>query len=134
VASLLRCPCGSVSSRERRIRTARYVDSRCCGTWGARCPFDKHTQAREQITFHRKLDEILRALPHADNTLLALEDAPDAALTASRTTHRSLREQALAAANDPRHQTPPTRHIPSRPQTHRPAAAPCTPGSAPNPR
>jgi len=25
----------------------------------------QHTQAREQITFHRKLDEILRALPHA---------------------------------------------------------------------
>ncbi len=94
----------------------------------------QHTQAREQITFHRKLDEILRALPHADNTLLALEDAPDAALTASRTTHRSLREQALAAANDPRHQTPTTRHIPSRPQTHRPAAAPSPPGSAPNPR
>jgi len=89
----------------------------------------QHTQAREQITFHRKLDEILRALPHADNTLLALEDAPDAALAATHTTHRTLREQALAAANDPG-QTPPARHTPSRPHTHRHTTTSCTPGHA----
>jgi len=88
----------------------------------------QHTQAREQITFHRKLDEILRALPHADNTLLALEDAPDAALAATHTTHRTLREEALAAANDPG-QTPPARHSTSpRPRRH--AAQIRTPGHA----
>ncbi len=78
----------------------------------------QHTQAREQITFHRKLDEILRALPHADNTLLALEDA----LAATHTTHRTLREQALAAANDPG-QTPPARHSTSPPRTPEHASA-----------
>ena len=32
----------------------------------------QHTQAREQVTFHRKLDEILWALPGSDKTLLAV--------------------------------------------------------------
>jgi len=90
----------------------------------------QHTQAREQITFHRKLDEILRALPHADNTLLALEDAPDAALAATHTTHRTLREEALAAAASTQPgQTPPARHSTSpRPRRH--AAPTRTPGHA----
>src|ERR1700710_1722316 len=37
----------------------------------------QHTQAREQVATQRKLDEILRALPDADNTLIAFEDASD---------------------------------------------------------
>ncbi len=55
-------------------------------------------KAREQVTIQRKLDEVLWALPGSDKTLLALEDAPDDALTASISTHRELRQEALDAA------------------------------------
>jgi len=65
----------------------------------------QHTQAREQVTFHRKLDEILWALPGSDKTLLALEDASDDALAASSSTHRDLRQEALDAAGDTRHRS-----------------------------
>jgi low affinity Fe/Cu permease len=37
----------------------------------------QHTQARAQETTHRKLDEVLRASPEADNSLITLEEAPD---------------------------------------------------------
>ncbi len=43
----------------------------------------QHTQARHQAATQRKLDEILRALPEADNTLLALEHAFDDELRAT---------------------------------------------------
>jgi len=65
----------------------------------------QHTQAREQVTFQRKLDEILRALPSSDKTLLALEDAPDDALAASSSTHRELRQEALDVAGVARNQS-----------------------------
>jgi len=65
----------------------------------------QHTQAREQVTFQRKLDEILRALPSSDKTLLALEDASDDALAASSSTHRDLRQEALDVAGVARNQS-----------------------------
>lgn len=37
----------------------------------------QHTQAREQLVTQCKLDELLRALPHADNALIAFEEASD---------------------------------------------------------
>src|SRR6201996_5498480 len=37
----------------------------------------QHTQTREQLVTQRKLDEILRALPGADNAVIGLEDATD---------------------------------------------------------
>src|SRR6478672_10556588 len=40
----------------------------------------QHTQSRQQAVTQRKLDEILRALPGADNALITLEKAPDQAL------------------------------------------------------
>jgi low affinity Fe/Cu permease len=40
----------------------------------------QHTQSREQLATQRKLDEILRALPRADNALIAFEEAPDSEL------------------------------------------------------
>jgi low affinity Fe/Cu permease len=55
----------------------------------------QHTQARHQVTTQRKLDEILRALPHADNSIIALEDADDETLRSTHDTHRGLRRQAL---------------------------------------
>jgi low affinity Fe/Cu permease len=36
----------------------------------------QHTQGREQAATQRKLDELLRAVPGADNSLMMLEEAP----------------------------------------------------------
>ncbi len=55
----------------------------------------QHTQARHQVTTQRKLDEILRAMPHADNSIIALEDADDDTLRSTHDTHRGLRREAL---------------------------------------
>jgi low affinity Fe/Cu permease len=57
----------------------------------------QHTQARQQVTTQRKLDEILNALPHADNSLIAFEDAPDREIRARHQTHRGLRRDAVEA-------------------------------------
>jgi low affinity Fe/Cu permease len=50
----------------------------------------QHTQAATQ----RKLDEILRASPDADNTLITLEEAPDNELKAATQAHRDVRRDA----------------------------------------
>ncbi len=42
----------------------------------------QHTQARQQSATQRKLDELLRAMPTADNRLIAVEEAPDEELEA----------------------------------------------------
>jgi len=55
----------------------------------------QHAQARQQAATQRKLDEILRALPGADNTLLSLEHASDGELRASGNAHREIRQAAL---------------------------------------
>ena len=59
----------------------------------------QHTQAREQLVTQRKLDELLRALPHADNALIAFEEASDDELASTHHSHRRLR---AAAINPPR--------------------------------
>ncbi len=55
----------------------------------------QHTQSREQVATQRKLDEILRALPYANNALIAVEDASDSQLRRVRDDHRALRAEAL---------------------------------------
>jgi low affinity Fe/Cu permease len=55
----------------------------------------QHTQARHQRATQRKLDEILRALPDADNSLFTLEHASDAELHATGHQHRRIRQAAL---------------------------------------
>src|ERR1700761_4867797 len=55
----------------------------------------QHTQARHQAATQRKLDEILRVLPDADNALLTLEHASDSELRATRRQHRQVRQEAL---------------------------------------
>jgi low affinity Fe/Cu permease len=55
----------------------------------------QHTQAREQAATQRKLDEILQALPGADNSLLMLEHASEDELRASHDSHREIRQAAL---------------------------------------
>ncbi len=42
----------------------------------------QHTQRREQMVTQRKLDELLRALPEADDQLIAAEGASDDELEA----------------------------------------------------
>jgi low affinity Fe/Cu permease len=37
----------------------------------------QHLQARDRTVMQRKLDEILRSLPNADNRVIAVEEAPD---------------------------------------------------------
>ncbi len=58
----------------------------------------QHTQSREQLVTQRKLDEILRALPKADNALIGLEEGSDSQLTSVHAGHRRLR--ALATEPD----------------------------------
>jgi low affinity Fe/Cu permease len=55
----------------------------------------QHTQARQQSAVQRKLDEILHALPHADDRLIAVEEAPDAELDALASRDIAERETAL---------------------------------------
>jgi low affinity Fe/Cu permease len=55
----------------------------------------QHTQSREQAATQRKLDEILQALPGADNSLLMLEHAAHDELRATGDSHREIREAAL---------------------------------------
>ena len=42
----------------------------------------QHTQARQESATQRKLDELLRSVPQADNRLIAVEEAADTELTA----------------------------------------------------
>jgi low affinity Fe/Cu permease len=60
----------------------------------------QHTQAREQVVVQRKLDEILHALPRADNALIGLEEASDAELAAVHDSHRELRLDAVGTTED----------------------------------
>lgn len=61
----------------------------------------QHTQSREQRATQRKLDEILRAIPRADNALIAFEDASDVELSTTHEAHRRLRREAVGAESDP---------------------------------
>jgi low affinity Fe/Cu permease len=52
----------------------------------------QHTQARQQAVTQRKLDELLRALPAADPSLITLERATGAELRRVAVRHREARE------------------------------------------
>ena len=64
----------------------------------------QHTQARAQAATQRKLDEILRASPGADNSLITLEEAPDNELKAATAASRDARRDARGDAG---HESPP---------------------------
>ncbi len=55
----------------------------------------QHTQGRQQAALHRKLDEVLRALPHTDERLIAVEEASDADPDALATRGLSARDDAV---------------------------------------
>ena len=61
----------------------------------------QNTQAREQAATQRKLDEILQALPGADNALVALENASDEEMRVAGESHREIRQVALDEQSGP---------------------------------
>jgi low affinity Fe/Cu permease len=56
----------------------------------------QHTQGREQAATQRKLDELLRALPGADESLMMLEEAPQQVLLDVEEGQRESLSDALA--------------------------------------
>ena len=54
----------------------------------------QHTQSRQQLTTQRKLDELLRTQPAADDHLIGAEDAPDEELQALADLNMADRENA----------------------------------------
>lgn len=57
----------------------------------------QHTAGREQAAVQRKLDELLRALPEATESLMLLEEAPEDALRTVEERQRSLRRSTTTA-------------------------------------
>jgi len=68
----------------------------------------QHTQARQQAVTQRKLDELLRAQPTADDRLIALEGASDDELGALTDLSQAHRERALGTDAPPPTVGPPT--------------------------
>ncbi len=60
----------------------------------------QHTHARQQSALHRKLDELLHALPNADDRLISLESASGDDLMAVEQRHSELRDQATSGRAD----------------------------------
>jgi len=58
----------------------------------------QHTQTRQQSATQRKLDELLRSQPRADDSLIAVEEAPDDELEARATMNLADREHAANEA------------------------------------
>ncbi len=54
----------------------------------------QHTATRQQEALHHKLDEVLHALPEADNKLIKLESASDSELGEVEIRHTALRDDA----------------------------------------
>jgi len=63
--------------------------------WAERSVSALPPQMRQQAAVQRKLDEILRVLPGADQRLLHLETAPQAELNALDERHGTVRDEAL---------------------------------------
>jgi low affinity Fe/Cu permease len=54
----------------------------------------QHTQTRQQEALHHKLDEVLHALPGADDRVMRLETASDSELGGVELRHAALRDEA----------------------------------------
>lgn len=54
----------------------------------------QHTQTRQQDALHHKLDEVLHALPEADDRLIKLESASDSEVVEVERRHSALRDDA----------------------------------------
>jgi low affinity Fe/Cu permease len=54
----------------------------------------QHTQSKQIAALQRKLDELIRSSRHADNTLISVEEAPDAELKGLAEAYRDHRDEA----------------------------------------
>jgi low affinity Fe/Cu permease len=54
----------------------------------------QHTQSKQIAALQRKLDELIRSSQHADNTLISVEQAPEAELKGLAETYRDHRDEA----------------------------------------
>ena len=55
----------------------------------------QHTQGRQESATQRKLDELLRALPEANEALMMLEEAPAKVLLDVESGHRDIRSELV---------------------------------------
>ena len=60
----------------------------------------QHTQGREQAATQRKLDELIRALPGADEGLMMLEEAPRQFMLDVEDEHRDIRSKSPDTAGE----------------------------------
>ena len=60
----------------------------------------QHTQGREQAATQRKLDELIRALPGADESLMMLEEAPREVMLDVEEDQRNVRSESFDAGTD----------------------------------
>ncbi len=65
----------------------------------------QHTQAKTSTATQRKLDELLRALPGADNTFISLELAAEQDLQQAADSHLQIRAAAMKLGDRDRHGT-----------------------------
>jgi low affinity Fe/Cu permease len=62
----------------------------------------QHTQGREQAATQRKLDELLRATPGAEESLMMMEEAPQQFIMEVEQGHRDVREDTGSPESDTR--------------------------------
>ena len=60
----------------------------------------QHTQGREQAATQRKLDELIRALPGADESLMMLEEAPREVMLDVEEDQRNVRSESFDAGTE----------------------------------
>ena len=60
----------------------------------------QHTQGREQDATQRKLDELLKATPGAEESLMMLEEAPQHVILQVEEGHRDVRNDTGSPGND----------------------------------
>jgi low affinity Fe/Cu permease len=61
----------------------------------------QHTQGREQAATQRKLDELIRAVPGADESLMMLEEAPRSVMLDVEDEQRDVRSNSPDTADQP---------------------------------
>jgi low affinity Fe/Cu permease len=60
----------------------------------------QHTQGREQAASQRKLDELIRAVPRADESFMMLEEAPQQVLLQVEHDQRNVRLNSTETSDD----------------------------------
>jgi low affinity Fe/Cu permease len=61
----------------------------------------QHTEGRDQAATQRKLDELLKATPGAEESLMMLEEAPQQFILQVQEGHRDVQDETGSSPNDP---------------------------------